>query len=1185
MKEDKDLDFNSDNDIENLNNLSQIRREDINRKNSDSFSEYSNNNNRKEKEKLLEGTDKFEQNITKHTSQKEKNKIPSVKTTEKNIKLLLIYLSISSFIFLAQIIIGAIQYSKYRSFFGIFFLILGVFGVLLIIFSIMSLFLFFKKYKTFCDNWKDASSDVEILESANEYDKLMKSKEASCLNLIMYLIIIWIIIYLFYSCLTFYYREIRGELNAIANKLTAFNNQFGNYITFDEIFSKMKKMNIVNFCICLIIIILLCFLLYETLKVLGFFDICPKLVKYISLIYLQFSIMFLFLALYFYRFQNIYYLNREFVYWLPNCLVYGSIFQILISIIAFISSSNKNKIGLNICVAIGALYVSMLLVFSFISIKNVKTINEYSEMKCPSLQNFFNQKFMKKKCEKYNEINNSLEKLNCPKERIVTYWEKNIELSLNNSTNKYGCININCCFQIQNYIQTLQYILAVFCFTGVGLTLIYVGSLVYLINYLDEGKWSLIDEKQSQIFILCFIFSTIIIFNIILSYSSDPEHSPGFDQLKKVSNNSIDKIQKNYFSPISVLMESKLTNLSSIIYKDYIEKYTILENYDLCFDKRFSCNAVNYKFEIMSDKYNLSISKKDIEKYGIIVKDSNALEKGTKSLILYSNLELTKKIFEILKIKYDNDCEMEYNPIYIKLSAVVVSNDYKIDPKIFFFKDHSNLSKKKYKEIVSNIIKEIESAANQKDINIFKQRSENGQKEYTIIMNKLTKGEIYNVYNEYYYFTIFNHSLLISLDGYLVSYSNDNNRHLPLSDMDIYYRFNNFKKCGFVKIKTDSKGYFKTKSFLSLKNNIIQEITFETQNNNGFLSTEKTILINNNLLKKTKSDDVVNINIGYLIAQEKIINNSSLLYSLGSYVIDGINISPISQANIHFYEGEVYFPNKQSDDLDISYNEMNNEYLLASVQTDEKGQFLLEEIIDKKIYTIFIRKKNYYNLCQVLYINQKDIKNNFINSYLSFSLIPKISRNKEMIISLTWDKNPYDLNIFTFFKIRDDFECKVFYGNQVCHGVYQENINYNNGTHGVQTMTIEKMGNFIYTFSVRKFMINDNPQKRGENKIKSAFDKAPIEKFPEFMRKINDVDNKKNIKESKASIKVYLNGYENEIFSVSTQDLMENEISDGKWWVAFCLDGSKGIKSIVKLNKFVDGEVNYKFCEEWYKNY
>ena len=438
----------------------------------------------------------------------------------------------------------------------------------------------------------------------------------------MYLIFSLIVIYLFYSCLTFYHKEIRGELNALANKSTVFINQFGDK-TFDEIFSKMKIMNLINFFISIFIIVLLCFLLYEVINVLGFFDIYPKLVKNISLIYLQFSLMFLFLSVYFYRFQNIHYLNEEYVYWLPNCLLFGSILQILIAIISFVASSKKNNISLIVCVVFGTLYVSLLLVFAFIGTKNTKVINEYSEMRCPILQNFFHQNFTKKSCEKYNEINNDIEKLNCPKERIVTYWEGNLKLNLENTTNKYGCIDINCCFQNQNYIQTAQHILLIISFLGVGLTLIYIGSLVYLINYIDEGKWSLIDEKQSQLFILCFIFLTVILLNIILSFSADPQHSQNFNKLEKISNNPISTIQENYFSPVSVLMESKLINLYSLVYKDYIEKYTIIENYDECLNKQSSCNAINYKFEIMSDKYNLSIDKTDSEKYGIIIKHSN----------------------------------------------------------------------------------------------------------------------------------------------------------------------------------------------------------------------------------------------------------------------------------------------------------------------------------------------------------------------------------------------------------------------------------------------------------------------------------------------------------------------------------------------------------------------------------
>jgi hypothetical protein len=142
------------------------------------------------------------------------------------------------------------------------------------------------------------------------------------------------------------------------------------------------------------------------------------------------------------------------------------------------------------------------------------------------------------------------------------------------------------------------------------------------------------------------------------------------------------------------------------------------------------------------------------------------------------------------------------------------------------------------------------------------------------------------------------------------------------------------------------------------------------------------------------------------------------------------------------------------------------------------------------------------------------------------------------------------------------------------------NENYNNGTQGTQTLTIEKLGNYIYTFAINPFYINDNPIDRNEKKVEGVENNAPTEYYPEFNRTYYEDINDITFAQSKANIKIYIKDYEKEIYKMDINS--HNTEKEKKWLVAFCLNGNKGIKSLKVINKYVGVQPNYSYCEEIY---
>jgi hypothetical protein len=84
------------------------------------------------------------------------------------------------------------------------------------------------------------------------------------------------------------------------------------------------------------------------------------------------------------------------------------------------------------------------------------------------------------------------------------------------------------------------------------------------------------------------------------------------------------------------------------------------------------------------------------------------------------------------------------------------------------------------------------------------------------------------------------------------------------------------------------------------------------------------------------------------------------------------------------------------------------------------------------------------------------------------------------------------------------------------------------------------------------------------------------------MRNLTNEEMKMRLKESGAVVKVFTSGFNKEVFKAEVSAAKGED--DGEFWVAFCLDGLKGISSIKEVNRIEKGKINYKYCEDIYNN-
>lgn len=184
---------------------------------------------------------------------------------------------------------------------------------------------------------------------------------------------------------------------------------------------------------------------------------------------------------------------------------------------------------------------------------------------------------------------------------------------------------------------------------------------------------------------------------------------------------------------------------------------------------------------------------------------------------------------------------------------------------------------------------------------------------------------------------------------------------------------------------------------------------------------------------------------------------------------------------------------------------------------------------------------------------------------------------------LSWIEAPRDLDFHILFKTGKFSKCEVFFAKTECSGANLDANNYLGGSKGVETVTLNTIGNFNYSIVVHKYN-GKKAENADENRVKDAPVLLPAE---EESRNIPDI----KLSESQAKVSVYADGYKRAIKELEIPYNVENNyLDEGKdkgaanhdWWLAFCLDGKAGLQSLLSANKVSASKPDYNSCNNLY---
>jgi hypothetical protein len=209
------------------------------------------------------------------------------------------------------------------------------------------------------------------------------------------------------------------------------------------------------------------------------------------------------------------------------------------------------------------------------------------------------------------------------------------------------------------------------------------------------------------------------------------------------------------------------------------------------------------------------------------------------------------------------------------------------------------------------------------------------------------------------------------------------------------------------------------------------------------------------------------------------------------------------------------------------------------------------------------------------------------NTMSTFQLTPRVEPGKLRFV-LSWPYAPKDLDIHSIFKISRFSQCEIYFGARNCLGTTLDVDNLNGGNKGVETITINTLGKYIYTFAVHKYVdVSNGSSANGDDAIDMMMDETPVAPPVQPVSDIPDLP----LSKSSAVVSVYTSEFKGPMYRVTVPSFLEENLlvsgtddSSNTWWVALCLDGNQGITSLKTVNKLSSEKPKNNFCETLYRS-
>ena len=769
---------------------------------------------------------------------------------------------------------------------------------------------------------------------------------------------------------------------------------------------------------------------------------------------------------------------------------------------------------------------------------------------------------------KYLFTTETLNNIKCPKERIMINWERTESLFDDFNTNKnkninnkdiissknqisfLGCINQSCCLQIYYNIKNkfdLLFILSIYhiCFYVV---------IFFLCFYFNCNIDNNLDEEISEkINMLCLGIITLLVLLILLPFISTLPSESNQSLLNLIKNNQVSEslsiIPKE---SVNINLDNlfKATNKTFNEIKDKIIKefkYNLV--YEYLNNSNFGYKLAFYEYDFKTEGLDILLNNNNLKKISFNNFENNFFPNSTEIIKFRTKSNIINNLFEFFEfiprnpLKNDILLNIEINAIY--------------SPKNKYDKiDEINNLTNGYKDIFiseSDIFNNYDQRQNYSFIHIIKEEIDFS------IMNKTnlfyikgniindTGNSIINIYNYLYsaepiYSTKTepNGSFIVGPIYKIINYSSPYYLNLEISKLDnvndildinsyLYSYDENFCKF-FDLIKIDEYS-FQLQNFYSIKNIILPEYK------------KGNMKIYGNVRQFNEEED------------EKYLSYVDVQLFYGKQINKILELIELEQNNL----GANSF----------------NEFYIDKTSTNKEGEYYLN-IYSTGQYMLLFIKEDYYLEKKIFTIDEISQDETI---FFGTAQLIKLFNSGTIVVKLSWDLKPPDLDLFSRFQVSKNYYCYTFFGNKKCAKTEFFFDNKNPEKISSEIIEIKELSDYIYFFYVRKYFDHSNGETQNEFKIEGVEDDNEINKTEIY--KLYD----NNLNDTSANIFIYSNGYKIPSIKIPMPDYEINKDNLNKeyiYWAAFCINGKEGINSMKIINKYYENEPEKNICLSYY---
>ena len=1038
------------------------------------------------------------------------------------------------------------------------YIILGSLSLLLIVLYILAI-------KFISDDRKLIFS---IIKKREDPEKLYHSKSRKRLLLIIYFLIIvlnyhHVVMLVDTSFINNIKLSIRGKGYDINQWVELFSRK-----NYNEILETFEKVNIFFLIFSWLNQILLIFIIIYNIVLLFNYRFIKSLVQLLCILATQGGIFQIYLSLYCYRFRDVTSFEGIRLSWVTPGTMSNGFIAIFLGFFGFYVFYIEDKKKIFIFQLICFAQIILLMIFTGgLSAIGDKFYN-YKQATCNSLFKFVSEDYLLKNklngcTSKYLFSSQTLNNMQCPKDRIMINWEKtekyakednindtdylinDIDFNTEKSNNVYyGCINQSCCLQIYFEIKNKFDFLLIL---GIFLICFFIFLLIFAfyISYKLKNN-NLEEEIQEKINLLILWILTGFIYITVFSFIFSLPNASNQSVLNNIDNKEVSGYLSIIPKDLTKIDQNNLYKYTNDSF--YSIKKNIINNfkYNIIFDY---INNGDYEYELSYFEYILTSSDLDI-----IVNNNklsqisytdfkyDSFKNSTKKLIFKSKSNIINQIFDYL----------DFNPYHPLKNHLLINIKFN---GIFSKNKNGNEIENK-----NNIISGYEN---------IKITKENIEFNYNNNINL----SLISLINKELDFSIMNKNELFYLKGNI---NNDEGNSL----INIYnYDYNSEP---IYSMKTDINGSFIIGPLYRLINeNATYYLDIEISKIYGYKTDGKYIEDDN----YCKYYDSIKINkFGFHSNKYYQLNNIYLakkkegsMNIIGKVVKYNKYDEGISDVYIKlFYDSQIKEINKEiENNQDITSSKLLDEICINKAVTNEKGEYSLN-IKKNGQYMIIFTKGQYYFEKHIFTI--ENITSSDTLEIGTMQLIGLFNSGK-IIIRLEWDNKPPDLDLFCRFQASKEHYCYIFFGNKECGETEYYIDNREPKEISSEIIEIKEFSEYIYFFYVRKYYDNSNGTTRNEFK-KEGVEITPQINYTELNEKYDE-----DLNNIVARLLIYTNGFKIPALKISLPGYIkdENFKSEYIYWNAFCINGKEGINSLKIINELSQNEPSKNICLSYYE--